>query len=387
MKKGRSLCETNMSERRNAAFTIGIISGVILFLSIMDIFKTDSFFSETENRILKGKPKFSISSLFQGVYTKEYEEYATDQFVGRDKWISIKTWTDLALQKKTINGVYLGKDKYLFEQHKQEDFSQELIDKRLELLDEFVEKWDAQVMLVPTADQILKEKMVTFAPSFDQKSFLKQVEERIGAHHMIDVFGELYEHREEEIYYRTDHHWTSLGAYYGYRQWAFETQNYYMPYLIPNREIVSSQFLGTLHSKINIPYKKDVIHIFPETISEKISIQYDFQENASSFYEEEYLQTKNQYGYFLDDNHGFVEIHTQASPGKTLFLVKDSYANCFVPFLPPYYDTIYIIDLRYVNTPLFPFMEKLLFSEGNNTDVDVLLLYNCIHFLKEFQYY
>ncbi len=380
-----------MSEKENALLTIGILCVIIGFLAVADLWTGDRVFSETENRILASKPEFSREKMLNGSYAEEYEAYVTDQFVGRDKWIGIKTRTDILLQKETINGVYLGKDGYLIEQHKPEDYLQELIAKRLQLLKKFVNKWDAKVMLVPTADNILTDKLPAHAISFDQRSFLKQVEETVGNRRYVDVYSTLERHAPEDIYYRTDHHWTSLGAYYGYHSWTTAMKK--LPfYYAPNKmETVTDDFLGTLHSKINFDREPDIIQIFPETNRQAVSVTYDFQKQADSYYEESHLNTKNKYGYFLDDNHGFVEIQTGYQRADSLFVIKDSYANCLIPLLAPHYKTIYMVDLRYFNGRLFPFMEQYVQNEQGEYDTevgktDVLILYNCIHFLEGFQY-
>lgn len=380
-----------MSEKKNALLTVGIVWFIIGFLAVADVLKEDRLFSETENRILASKPEFSGEKLLSGSYAEEYEEYVTDQFVGRDKWIGIKTGADILLQKETINGVYLGKDDYLIEQHKPEDYPQELISKRLQLLKEFVNKWDAKVMLVPTADNILTDKLPGHAIYFDEKEFLEQVEHTVGSNHYVDVYSALKEHAAEEIYYRTDHHWTSLGAYYGYHAWRSAMKKLPYHYVTNKMETVTDDFLGTLHSKINLGREPDIIQIFPETNRRKVSVTYDFQKQADGYYEESHLNTKNKYGYFLDDNHGFVEIQTGYQRADSLFVIKDSYANSLIPLLAPHYKTIYMVDLRYFNGRLFPFMEQYVQKEleENDTEVgktDVLVLYNCIHFLEGFQY-
>lgn len=372
-----------MDEKRNAVLTVGMILAIIFAFMVADFFKGDRVFSETENRVLASKPEFSKEALFQGEYTEEYEKYITDQFVGRDKWIAIKTWTDILLQKKEINNIYLGKDDYLIEKHNPDDYPEELVNERLAALKEFVDRWDAQVMLAPTADNILTDKLPAYAPYYDEAAFLEQVKSTVGEEHYVDVYGALAEHRDEDIYYRTDHHWTSLGAYYGFLAWANHMGKFPYPYNVNNMKTVSNDFLGTLHSRINIDVDADSIRYFPETELRPVSITYDMVEKTDDLYEESYLSTKNKYGYFLDDNHGFVEIQTEYKNGKTLFVVKDSYANCVIPLLTTHYETIYVIDLRYFNGRLFPFMESYEPEEG----MDVLLLYNCIHFLEDFRYY
>lgn len=368
------------SDKINALITVLMISSVILIFTAADFFCEDRIFSETENRLLAEKPIFSIESLFQGEYTSDYETYVTDQFVGRDKWIAVKTGLDIVLQKKEIGGVYLGADGYLIEQHLPQAYSEELIQKRMKLLKKLVEKYDAKVMLVPTADNVLSDKLPAFSPYFDQKVFLEQVRSEVGQENYIDVYSALSGHREEEIYYHTDHHWTSLGALYGYRTWAEAMGEEAYPYGEMTK--VTGDFLGTLQSKLNIPWKSDCINYFEETSRWPVSIVYDMEKKSDSLYEEKYLSTKNKYGFFIDDNHALMEITTGNNNGKTLFVIKDSYANCFVPLLLPHYEKICVLDLRYYNGRLGWLMKQY----GKPGEMDVLVLYNCIHFLDEFQY-
>lgn len=367
-------------EKVNAAVTVLLLFAVILVFTIADIAGEDRLYSETENRLLASKPELSAENLIRGSFARDYENYVTDQFVSRDKWIAIKTYVDLILQKQEMGGVYLGKDGYLLEQHSPEDYTRETIDKRLQLLKKLVDDWEADVMLVPTADNILTDKMPANAPCFSQEFFLEEVRDLVGSEHYVDAFSMLKEHSEEEIYYRTDHHWTSLGAYYGYRAWADFAGEKPYPYNTDTMVPASSDFLGTLHSKVNIAWKKDSIYYFGETDIMPVTVTYDMQKTTNSLYEEDYLDTKNQYGFFLDDNHALVEINTGNQTGKTLFVIKDSYANCFVPLVLPHYDTVYMLDLRYYNGRLYELLQQYA------DDADVLVLYNCIHFLENFVY-
>lgn len=376
-----------MSEKRNALMTIAVISAIILIFAAADFMHGDRIFSETENRVLASKPKFGWESLLNGQYTKNYETYVTDQFVSRDKWIRIKTQTDIVLQKKLINGVYLAEDGYLIEQHLPEEFTGEQVEQRLSQLEKLVKDWDATVMLVPTADNILADKLPAFAPAFDQKAFLEQVRERVGEENFVDVYSKLSEHADEEIYYRTDHHWTSLGAYYGYQAWAEHENKLKTLYRTDSMEAVSENFLGTLHSKINIELPGDTIKYFPLTAQRPVTVTYDLQRQTDTLYEEKYLETKNQYGFFMDDNHAFIQIDSCFHNGKSLFVIKDSYANCFIPLLVSHYEHIYVLDLRYYNGRLYSLMEQYLPEDDDGRkNADVMVLYNCIHFLEDFKY-
>uniref|UniRef100_UPI0040568DE1 DHHW family protein n=1 Tax=Acetatifactor sp. TaxID=1872090 RepID=UPI0040568DE1 len=372
-----------MNDKRNAIVTIGIIAAMILVFTVADLVTEDRKFSESENRLLATKPEFTTQALFAGEYSEDYEAYVTDQFVGRDKWIALKTMTDILLQKKDMNGVYLGADDYLIEQHLPENYTREQEEQKIALLEKLVERWNARVMLVPTADNILTDKLPEYALYYDQTRFLSDVQEAVGEENYIDVYHVLQEHAEEEIYYRTDHHWTSLGAYYGYRAWAEKMGKFPLFRDLERREVVTDDFLGTLHSRINLPMDGEEISYFYDTQKRPVTVTYDFSETMYSFYEESHLNTKNKYGFFLDDNHAFVEITTTTTNGKSLFVIKDSYANCLIPMLAQHYEKVYVLDLRYFNSRLFTFMEQYEAEE----EMDVLVLYNCIHFLEDFKYF
>ena len=256
-------------------------------------------------------------------------------------------------------------------------------DSRIVSLKKLVNRWDAKVMLVPTADNILTDKLPAFAPYYDETGLLVKVKESVGEEHYIDVYSALQEHAGEPIYYRTDHHWTTLGAYYGFLAWADSMGKFPYPYNTAGMKTVSEDFQGTLQSRINVAWTKDKIQYFPETEKKPVTVTYDFADTADSLYAPEYLETKNQYGFFLNDNHAFIEIHTGYNAGKTLFVIKDSYANSMIPLLTAHYETIYVVDLRYFNGKLFQLMEQYEPEQG----MDVLVLYDCIHFLEDFKFY
>ncbi|MCH5344441.1 MAG: hypothetical protein J1E64_10395 [Acetatifactor sp.] len=370
-----------MDEKKNAVFTISLLATILLLFTIADLVDGERIYSEMENRMLARKPKFSKESLLSGEYSEDYEEYVSDQFVSRDKWVEIKTRLDILLQKKDINGVYLGADNYLIEQHLPEDYTEQMEQDKVAMLKKLVDEWDAQVMLVPTADNILTDKLPAYADYYDETRLLELVRASVGTDHYVDVYHALEDHREEEIYYRTDHHWTTLGAYYGYLAWTETTGQRARLYNMENMTTVSDDFQGTLHSRVPVVRTTDPIQVLP-MVSSELHVTYDQQTTADTLFEEKYLSTKNQYGYFLDDNHAIVEIQTRYVTGGTLFVIKDSYANCLIPLLVPHYGKIYVVDPRYYNGSLSALMESVESEKG----MDVLVLYNCVHFLEEFRY-
>lgn len=368
---------------------LGIVLSIVIMagLGIADLFIDNGLFSAAENRLLEQKPKFSLQTLLQDKYTEDYEAYLSDQFLFRAKWITMKTYGDLALGKKEVKGIYFLSDGRMAEQHLPEEYEKK--EGKLKALVDFLEKCSEiipqdkmRVMLVPTADEIYKEELPAYAPSYDQSDFLKQAKdilnEQAGEHIFIHTEDILRKNCSSYIYYRTDHHWTTYGAYLAYREYCNAIGIEAVSIKNMKRVEVSSSFLGTLHSKVNIQAKEDHIWRYDFTVSEQIKVFYDLSEEArEGMYEEKHLKTKNQYGYFLDDNHALVRLETGVSNGKTLLIVKDSFANCFVPFLINHYERILVVDPRYYKAQVTELMEQ-------ENVTDLLVLYNVIHFLDEF---
>lgn len=370
-------------DKRNAWRNVLLFSAILLVFCVVDLLQSDIFFSETENRILASKPKLTMQNLLSGEFAADYKEYVDDQFVSRDNWITIKTYMDMGLQKKEMNGIYLAKDDYLIEQHLPEEYSQETVDEKVVLLQDLVKVYpQTMVMLAPTADNVLIDKLPMKAPYYDQSVLLEQVKSAIGGAQVVDVFDTLREHSGEDIYYRTDPHWTTLGAYYAYLEWARVKGFSPVRFPLSSLQTVTEEFQGSLQPQVNFAVEGEAIQIFPQTQILPVKVTYDFSEETDSLYEESYLEGKNKYGYFLDDTHGMVEIETTSPINKQLFIIKDSYANSMIPLLTTHYEKIYVLDLQYLNGSLFDLMQTC--DERGN--MDVLVLYNCIEFLDEFQY-
>ncbi|KEI15324.1 MULTISPECIES: DHHW family protein [Clostridium] len=386
----------------------------IVGIFIVNIFSKDKGFSESENRVLQSRPAFSFDKLKSGKFTKEYEKYITDQFAFRDFWVGIKSSTDKLLEKKDNNGVYLGKDGYLLQKPKKID-EDNVID-NIDYINKFAKnnpKCNMSFLLVPNSVKILEEKLPKYAVPEDEEKIINKVKGELNPQNIkfVDVYEELKNHKNEYIYYKTDHHWTTLGAYYAYEKLG-DTMGY-KPLQISdfNIEKVTDNFYGTLYSKGNYrDIEPDSIEIFKPKKQIDFNINYyDNKKTSSSLYEFNNLEKKDKYSVFLDGNHDLVTIKTiekntiyknkitkitkkksrksknkrkiklEKNKGikvKKLLVIKDSYAHSLVPFLTNHYDEIHMIDLRYFNDNINEYIKK-------NDIEDILLLYNVLTFTKE----
>ena len=380
-KKLRRNLQKNSRKYKNVyirLMTIMFLLTIFVFVGLNFIIK-DKEFSENENRILQQKPKFTFDRLFEGRYTKKYEKYTVDQIVGRDEFIKVKTKIDSLLGKNSENGVYKGKDGYLIENFNKPN--KEYLKANIEAINKFANKHkdiNQYMLIAPNSVNILSDKLPNFAPVYDQDKYLKELDKSVDNKvKFINVSDSLKDHKKEYIYYKTDHHWTTLGAYYAFLDFANQAgldvnPNGYEKYR------VSNDFYGTLYSKSGYKVDPDKVDIFtPKDKNDQVIVEYKEEKKKSpTIYNSEALKKKDKYEVFLGGNHPLVDIKTTSESDKVLLLVKDSYANSFVQFLTHYYKEIIMVDPRYY----YEDIEKLI-KDKNITDM--LYLYNSNTFFND----
>ena len=371
-----------MKKNKYQIMTIAAMGILLYGLSVASILTPEKKYSDNENRALATMPVFSLENFVKGKFGSDYETYITDQFIGRDTWITTTSYLDLALGRREINGVYFCSDDYLVETHKNSEIDKEQAVVNAERLAEFLSQYEVtlgedrvKAMLVPTAGTILSDKLPPFAGTFDQAEYLQDFEEIAGTSAM-NLIQALSEKKGEYLYYRTDHHWTALGAYYAYEQWAKEMG--FTPWKLEDfqEEVVSDDFLGTLYSKVNVVTKPDEITLYYPTAETTYSVEYDLQTKSDTLYAMSHLDTKDKYAVYLDGNHGIVKIGTENKNGRKLLLIKDSYAHCFAPFAINHYEETLMIDFRYYRGNI----SELIEAEGIT---DILVLYNIPNFVAD----
>lgn len=325
-------------------------------------------YSENENRYLAQMPAFSAESLFDGSFTEGFEEYVTDGFPARDGWIALKSRVDLTLGRRDTGGVYVTEDGCLIEMFTELD--RERYSRNLEYLRQGKGNLSAfgpvNIMLVPTAAQVWRDKIGEDTPDVDQRELLEQAGDIIT----VDCLTALEAHKDEYIYYRNDHHWTTLGAYYCYAALMGDRA---LPLEAFEREVLSDDFLGTTFSKAGIYFEKDSIE---EALYGSPTMERNMSGNVTEgIYDRSYLDKKDKYSVFLGGNEALTVIRT-GSEGGRLLLVKDSYANAFVQFLIPHYSEIHVVDLRSFGMSVSSYAEEAGIDES-------LILYNLQGFSKE----
>lgn len=369
--------------RRQSWNIITLFCIMIFGFTMATLLKPEDEYSETENRTLQKMPEVSFGALTSGEFEEDYEKYLTDQFVARDAWIGIKTGVERALLKKESKDIYFAEDDYLVEKHTG-TFTSDTAKLNLRILEQFAAEYEEQFgpehmtfMVVPNAVDILRDKLPAYASPYDEEEYLAQLASGLLEGTWFDTSAVLREHRDEEIYYRTDHHWKTLAAFYTYQEWA-RRQGYQVPTAEDyDIQTVTEDFEGTIQSKLGIDTRADTIEVYQP----KEDIFYSIQKNDNP--EKEYkicvnsaLDTKSKYDVFFGGNYAKVEISTRAGTGRRVLVIKDSYAHCFVPFMLKEFDEITMLDIRYYNQKLSD-----LIAEGDYTDL--LFLYNAAGFAED----
>lgn len=361
---------------------VGIIFILTLFLFlIINVIVPDREKSVQENRMLATKPKFRLSSLISGDYDEKFEAYMDDQFVGRDMWRKLKVTVDRIGGSRLENGVYIGTNGQLLEQIEVADKNHLAANiKAIKSFSESQSKIPVRMMLVPDAANVLNHSLPSLAKPEDQTQMFSMVRKDLGdSVEWIDVSTELNKHKTEKIYYKTDHHWTTLGAFYAFQAAApslgidGDLSGKYVSYT------VSDSFNGMLASKsgVNLGEKEQIdIYVPTEEDTDLIVDYVDEGKRSTSLYDSSKLKEKDQYTVFLGGNSSLLDIRTVSTSTKRLLLVKDSFANSFIPFLTPYYREIVVVDPRYYSGTINNLMDSYRISE-------VLFLYSGNTFFKD----
>ena len=346
-----------------------VLAGLALFILI----SPDRAFSDQENRNLAQKPALNAETLFNGSFQDGLNDYLSDQFPLRDFWMQMNTRVQKVLGKKEIGGVYLGKDGYYFEKYTDEDFSRSR--KNFEILlhainDQSKKRQDPfTVLFVPSPATVLSDLLPANAEHYNEKEVRSILAADLPDCRLIDL-TKAFSSSKEQLYFRTDHHWTNAGAFLAYQALMGTealSQNEF------DVRCVSDDFYGTLFSKSLDPDAVPDRIFAPQSLPE-MTVVFEDGTQKNSVYDPEKLSVKDQYAYYFGGNQGIITIKTSVHNGKKLLIFKDSFANSLVPYLTAHYEEITLIDLRYYNEDLTPLLEK---------DCEVLFLYELTNFIQD----
>lgn len=362
--------------------TFFVFSILVILFTVIDIINSPNEFSELENRKLSQMPILSLKSYIDTSFSSDYEKYINDQFFLRDNWIDLKSRIEYLLGKRENNDIIFGKENYLFK--KFTTFNDEMLENNLNSIITFTNNYNKEVdfFIIPNSYAIYDELTPRYLPLVDQLSLINSINSYLSLKsndhiNTINVAEELLKNKDDYIYYKTDHHWTSYGAYLAYLT--------YMDYLgleivdINNLEkITINNFLGTYYNRSKY-FKADSDFITYYNIL-GLHIEIDGKEQLSLM-DLDKFKGSDKYSAFLWGNNGLTKVIneniSEERKGSSILIFKDSYANSFIQFLSYNYEIIDIIDLRYFKESIRNFMkdkdynEILIMYSFNNLSTDI----------------
>ena len=367
--KGGARLMKNQHKCRELAPLLAIF-GILTALALASLLTPEREFSPNENRYLQLKPELSWSTLMDGTFTKKAEDYISDQIALRDIWMETSSLVQRSALQLEINDTWLGRDGRYFAKVTPDTFDAAQYEKNLAQVRAFFDAnpdKDCRVMMVPTPAYLLRDDLPANAPLFDAEGCFDMLLADFAAE-AIDLRAALTPNAAE-MYYRTDHHWTTQGAQTAYGAWCAATGHTDRSWRL---ETVSTTFRGTLYSKVLLPDSPyDTVAIAPDAAIRSMDCDGAV---SGSLYDMAALEEKDHYKVFMGGNYAKVVIDTGAATGKSLLVVKDSFANRFLPFLVKDYDTITVLDLRYFREGVQPLADEA---------TDVLVLYELTNFAAD----
>ena len=371
--------------KKSELITVVLFCLTLAILTVSFIVIPDKAFSEQENRDLEQMPQLDI----EGVFEKEGEEkldyfyqeldgfmdsinvYYADQFPLRDIFVRLKSGSELALLKGENNGVLYSRNQLAVKDfnayksivHITEETDRIYLDSlkaQLGSVDALAEKLSVPLVTVlpPRTVDIADSAFAYDRPDGDKPFELMQgLSEKAGYIDTLSLLRPKYE-SGEYVYYRTDHHWTTAGAYYTYCEIMKKLgkEDKIIPRESFEIEIIEG-FSGTTAAKAGFPiYQRDELELWHLSDDGEYEITAD-DIALDGFYNRDFLSKSDKYSVFLDGTHDFTEIKKKGdSERETLLVAKDSFANCLIPFLAREYDII-AVNLA-TNTLLSAFAEN-----------------------------
>lgn len=319
---------------------IALFLAVIVLPAAFVFLGEDKTFSDNENRMLQTAPELRGDDILSGRFQEKLTDYMSDQFPARDVWTELGTQIKKAAGFRDIGGAYIGSDGYYMEKITPEDVDGSRFESNLELINDFVRESGvhAGVLLVPATGTVMSDKLPANAVMYDAQAMYDTARTVLDGIDVPDLYSALSAAADRQVYYRTDHHWTWYGAYAAYREYmpdgAYDAQP----------ELFSESFLGTTYSKtLDSSARPDSVYISP--VADTVKVTADGKD--IDFYYTQAKSEKDKYKVFFGGNYGRTDITGGCDNGRTLLVIKDSFANSLVPFLTADYENIIMLDMRY----------------------------------------
>lgn len=367
---------------------ITVLFCVFIFgFGIAQFILPDKEFSEQENRYLAQMPELDFGELntlgksgnfFTGEFMEDFEDYIVDQFPLRDWWINLKARSEKLLGKQENNKVYFGTDgQTLFAQYTRPTLEE--LEKRVGYVNKLADNLSAlnvpvYFSLIPDKSFVWADRLPANAPHVDDGSVLTDAEALCGDNvNWIDLSGAL---GGDDAFYRTDHHWSTMGAYQGYLA-LMTAMNGSVTTLDYEPVLVSDSFYGTTWSSSGASWiEPDEMYTWVPEGTATVTRYPEGRPVPGSLYDLSKLELKDKYSMFLGGNQPLCVLENPDARNGKLLVVRDSYTDSLAPFLALDYQEVHLYDLRYNRVPITQYVQE------NGID-QVLVLYSNANFATD----
>lgn len=324
-------------------------------MALWFLFSPKTDYSSSEKRYLQKFPDANVEKVLSGDFGSEFETFFADQFPQRNTWVGLNAYTTLAEGNNGASGVYNCKNGYLINKPVSTDNN---LDKNVGAVVDFAKTIDAPttVMLVPSTGYIADDVLPTFHDKYNDDEDISKIsstlsKEKIGFVDLRERFKSEYKNGSQ-LYYKTDHHWTTKGAYTGYQELCKALG------ITPIDDSTLKKdsypdFYGTTYSSSGFwltPPDNIEIWSNPKNSDKNISVKITEGANvktSGSMYFTDHLKEDDKYPVFIDGNHALTEITNTNAKNGTILLIKDSFSHSLAPFLAENYSKVVLVDLRY----------------------------------------
>ncbi|MBQ9760903.1 MAG: hypothetical protein IJW16_06100 [Clostridia bacterium] len=342
------------------ALTVGMFLLALFGFSVAFFVLPDQSFSEQENRSLRMSPKLTLDGLISGEYAEAVNDYFADQFPLRDALVGCKGVAEVLAGRGENNGILLGADGQLARRlfsircadgetvEDTDAFDVKHLKSSMEGLSRLSEHLDVPLTVMLTGRNIDVAASAFDYPTNPSNALLDTIRaEKRGQYELLDtvpMYRERFE-RGEYVYYKTDHHWTSLGAYLAYveimRSFGMENETKNEDFFA--KTVVSEDFYGSLWSAGGMKFvPPDRVEIWYGADDGDYTVTADGKQ-LEGFYTLSHLEKKDQYSVFLDGTHDVVTVTKKSGEERPVLLIpKDSFANSLAPFLARHFDLVLV---------------------------------------------
>lgn len=364
-----------MKTKKTDIITCILFAGFLFAMLVLFLVMPDKDFSEKEKRYLTAAPELTWHSVASGEYGEEVESYLADQMPGRDFFVGLNAYYDLLSGRQVTKDVLLAEDDRIVETPVKWDAA--AAQRNMDKINAFAETIGQPVdlMIVPSAGFAYSDRIRGLSGPYNDTQIIRDIYamagERVTGLDLIPALSGV-----KDLYYRTDHHWTSAGAYAAYKAYMEQKGR---AYPAADAFTVESHggFYGSTYSRSGLWLTKpETVELWKTDTEFTVTNGENAEPHKGLFYEER-LEELDKYTVYLDGNHSLVTVQNPNAAGKgKLLVIRDSYANCLGTFLAHSYETVTLVDLRYYKKPV----SELLTAEQFD---DVLVCYSIGNFMTD----